>query len=263
MKEVLLVSVLVIVSSALLVGGSFGADFCVSTATELQDALTAAASNGEEDIIMVQQGTYTGNFTYNSAEGYSITLLGGYNKGCSSRVVDPSSTVLDGSGSGRVLDLYDDTGGDIMVDGFTIRDGATAGHGAGVYAKSFSSSDPSGDIILSHNIITGNASEDDGGGIWANSVSSWGTAGDIILMDNTIRENSADNIGSGVYAWSYSTYNTSGDVLVRKNVITDNRPSWRAGGVYAESSGLTESGDVILTNNIIAGNETLQEGGGV
>jgi len=261
--KVILVAVLMMHTFALLVGGSFAADFCVSSAAELQDALTTAASNGEADVIMVQQGIYPGNFTYNSAEGYSITLLGGYSRGCSSRVVDPSSTMLDGSGSGRVFDLYDDNGGDIIVDGFTIRNGDTAGRGAGIYAKSYSSSDASGDIIIRNNLITGNISEDDGGGIWANSISSWGTAGSIILMDNTIRENAAAIIGSGVYAWSYSTYNTSGNVILRNNTIIDNRVSWRAGGLYAEANGQSESGDVILTNNIIAGNETLQEGGGV
>ena len=50
--------------------------FCVSDAIELQNALTTAESNGEDDIIQAQHGTYHGNFTYSSIDGNGITLLG-------------------------------------------------------------------------------------------------------------------------------------------------------------------------------------------
>ena len=41
---------------------SLGATFCVNNATDLQNALTTAASNGEHDIVQIVQGTYSGNF---------------------------------------------------------------------------------------------------------------------------------------------------------------------------------------------------------
>jgi len=53
---------------------SLGATFCVSNASDLQTALTTAASNGEDDTIKIVQGTYNGNFTYASTEAYSLTV---------------------------------------------------------------------------------------------------------------------------------------------------------------------------------------------
>lgn len=86
----------------LLPGSTRAAIFCVSTAAELQAALTTAASNGEDDVIHIVQGTYNGNFVYASTEAFNLTVEGGYAASCSSRVVDPANTVLDGLATGRV-----------------------------------------------------------------------------------------------------------------------------------------------------------------
>ncbi len=146
----------VVVSLAFLAGGAWGMEFCVSTATELRDALNTAWKNGEADVIKVVQGTYVGNFNYSSSEGYGITLQGGYTAGCTDRVLDPNNTVLDGNNSGMVLYLFN--GGDIAVEGFTIRNGSTTGSGGGVYAYSLSSpSAPAGAVTLSNNVITNNS----------------------------------------------------------------------------------------------------------
>jgi len=97
--------------------------FCVSTPSELQSALTTAESNGQDDIIRIVQGTYHGNFVYASTEPYGVTIEGGYNLGCVSRVVNPDNTVLDGNGSGRVLYLLASNIGSFVVDSLTIRNG--------------------------------------------------------------------------------------------------------------------------------------------
>ena len=51
-----------------------GTYHCVSNATELQAALTAAQSNVDFDVIQVVQGTYTGNFTFSSTEAKSACI---------------------------------------------------------------------------------------------------------------------------------------------------------------------------------------------
>ena len=56
--------------------------FCVQTSSALQSALNTAANNGEADEIQIVQGTYTGNFTYETQEGYKLTVKGGYVAGC-------------------------------------------------------------------------------------------------------------------------------------------------------------------------------------
>jgi len=56
---------------------ALGETFCVSDESELQSALTTAASNGEDDTIQIVQGTYEGNFVYASQEARNLTMQGG------------------------------------------------------------------------------------------------------------------------------------------------------------------------------------------
>ena len=99
MKQIYLISALAI--TLLLPFSSHAETFCVSDATELQSTLTTAASNGEDDTIHIEQGTYVGSFIYASLEAHKLTVEGGYTSGCGSRDVDPANTVLDGNGDGE------------------------------------------------------------------------------------------------------------------------------------------------------------------
>jgi hypothetical protein len=102
-------------------GSAKGAEFCVSTSTDLMDALWTATDNGEDDVIQVQKGIYTAysvgandyDFYYSSYEGHNVTLLGGWTAGCTTREVDPSNTILDGNSQGRALVLIQYGGEDI------------------------------------------------------------------------------------------------------------------------------------------------------
>jgi len=114
------------------------ATFCVSNETELQTALTTAASNGEDDTIQIVQGTYNGNFIYASTQGNSLTVEGGYTSGCASQVIDPGNTVLDGGGVDHVLALVRQTGeADFSLEGLTLQNGnaSTETNGGGLYAR--------------------------------------------------------------------------------------------------------------------------------
>jgi hypothetical protein len=95
----------VIVSILFSANTTKAATFCVGTAVELQAALDAAESNGQNDEIHILQGTYNGNFAYGSTEPYDLTMGGGYADNCTSRIVDPANTVLDAQNNGRVLAL--------------------------------------------------------------------------------------------------------------------------------------------------------------
>ena len=236
--------------------------FCVSDAIVLQNALTTAESNGEDDIIQAQHGTYYGNFTYSSIDGNGITLLGGYSFGCVDRVVDALNTVLDGLGSASALYLYNISGGDIFVEGFTIQNGNTTGNGGGIYALSSSASGNAGDVAIMSNIIRENTAHFGGGGISALSLSHSGLAGDVMLTYNIITGNTGyPGLGGGVYAYS-SAGTESGDVILSNNSITGNSVECNGGGVFAVSSGRTKSGNVILTNNMIRANTAGQACGG-
>ncbi|MGO8990567.1 MAG: choice-of-anchor Q domain-containing protein [bacterium] len=262
MKKVVIVFLCCMVFLAFEARGTWAEQFCVNNAAVLQADLTTASSNGEDNVIMVVQGTYTGNFTYNSSFGKSITLQGGYTKGCVSQVFNPAKTVLDGNHAGIVLSLYDSNGGNISVEEFTIRNGNTTGSGGGgVYAESDSNSSTAGTITLSGNTFAGNTGSE-GGGVYAQSYSNSGTGGTITLTGNTFTGNYAYEGGGGVYAYSYSSSGAGGPITFMWNTFTGNTAN-QGGGVLAESSGVTGSGQIYFYENTFTGNYGYGEGGGV
>jgi len=268
MRRVLVTAILVMVYLFFLAILSWGAVFCVSTPAELQAALTASETNLEDDIIKVIQGTYNGNFTYNSNKGHSITLLGGYTSGCASRETNPSNTILDGGGSDRVLYFKNSDGGNIYIEGFTIQNGITVNNGGGVYASAFSLFDPIPYITINNNIIAGNQGNN-GGGVYASASSDSGTSGGVAITNNAITINTASNKGGGIYASLYSLIASMGDIIIANNIIIGNNASYNGqagGGVYASSStsGGTAS-DITIVNNIVVGNIATGsgEGGGI
>jgi len=275
MKRILVKKILVVAFLASLAGISWGAVFCVSTPTELQNALDVAAINGEDDIIKVCQGTYNGNFYFYSSEGYSITLLGGYTLNCADRVVNPSYTVLDGGGSGRVLDLDNSNGGDILIEGFTIQNGDGNYYGVGVRACSYSDIRAAGDVTLIKNIIKGNTSyiiikgntsyvNVCGGGVFARSGSDSDPTGNVTLTNNTITGNTSGGWAGGVYACTYSETGIAGDVILTNNIITGNTAYDYGGGVdVITNSASGTAGNIILTNNTITENIANSRGGGL
>jgi hypothetical protein len=254
-------------SLSILAGVSWGAVFCVSTATELQNALDVAETNGEDDIIKVCQGTYNGNFYFFSDEGLGITLLGGYTSDCDDRVVNPSNTILDGGSSGMVLGLYNSNGGDILIEGFTIQNGAGNDYGIGVLAESESEdSSAAGNVTLNNNIIKGNIATGNyaGAGVSARSASGSGPTGDVTLTNNTITGNTSGGWAGGVSAGTYSQEGIAGDVILTNNIITGNMAYDYGGGVDAITNSLFgTAGDIILTNNTITGNTANSQGGGL
>ena len=76
---------------------------CVDTAVGLQNALTTAASNAQDNEVQIVQGTYVGNFVYASTQANWLRVLGGYTVGCAGRTLDPANTRLDGNQTNRVL----------------------------------------------------------------------------------------------------------------------------------------------------------------
>ena len=48
-------TIIVLFIFAFLAGFAWGEEFCVSNATQLQNVLTEATTNGEDDIIRVEQ----------------------------------------------------------------------------------------------------------------------------------------------------------------------------------------------------------------
>jgi hypothetical protein len=223
---------------------------CVATSTELQDALNTAQSNGMNDVIQLVQGTYgiSGNgnspFYYASGEPYSLVIKGGYTSGCSSRVLDPSNTVLDGEETGGVLFL--DGWGSLsyagfVVEGMTIQNGQTTN-----YYGSFLAYSQVESITLSHNIVSGNSSDDAVGGIYAYSE-----RGNVKLTGNSIMDNTADYFAGAYVGSGY------GNTILTNNIVTGNNATNYGGGGYIYSY----KGKIDAINNTITGNSATVDWG--
>jgi len=247
------------------------ATFCISTEQELQTALLQAKGNGEDDVIRIVQGTYTGNFVYSSYENYSLTIEGGYTSGCATRELNPANTVLDGGQAGTVLVLSCNQSVDIKVEGLTVQNGKTVSNpnGGGLYVYT-----NKGDITLTDNIINGNSTTGYGGGVYVSGATT------VMLTSNTITNNSTSHIGGGfsVFGSPIVTFtnntirNNSGngggvnieagttvtlnDNLIENNISTIGAPD-SAGGLRVSTQTL------YLTNNTIVHNQTGGGGGGV
>jgi len=210
------------------------ADFCVSNSPDLQTALNTAASNGEDDTIQIVQGTYNGNFFYATTEANSLTLEGGYTGGCSSRVVDPANTVLDGGGIDHVLALVKQEGAaDFSVDGLTLQNGnaSTANNGGGLHTRT------TGHITLINNSFSRNTADGDGGGAY---IAATGT-----LTNNTFSGNSASGSGGGVYIAGVGTL--TNNTFTGNSISVDPWHPTYGGGAFIGSTGT-------LTKNAFTGN---------
>jgi hypothetical protein len=259
MRKISVIAIFCLALWAFLAGGAGGVDYCVDPAggtgvthTDLNAALEAAKANGQADLIKVVQGVYTGNFNFNSSEAYGLTLVGGYTAGCAERVADPSLTILDGLVTDMTLYLYNYGGGDITVQGFTVRNGGNTAQGGGIFAWSSNLTGDSGDVTIENNIIMRNSATTSGGGVWAQSSSSSDTAGVVRLINNIFAENQADQDGGGVWARSTSPSGTAGSVIMTNNTITANYAGDEGGGVSVNLGG--SGGTIDVYNNIMWGN---------
>ena len=226
---------------------SFGAVFCVKNATELQDALTTAAANIEDDTIQMVQGVYSGPFVSSTLYEESLALEGGYTEDCTSREIDPRNTILDGGGISRCLRIYQ-RWCDVSIEGVTFQNGKASVEqtsngllreiGGGLYVS------VGGNLVLTDNIFTGNTAEygggayvdlDDGSAVFTNNIFSGNTATEFHGM------------GGGLAV--------SGSATLTKNTFADNR----ATGYGGYGGGVYISGSATLADNIFTGNAAIYD----
>ncbi|MBL0028523.1 MAG: hypothetical protein IPO95_05380 [Rhodanobacteraceae bacterium] len=129
-------------------GAAQAAQHCVSTGTQLANALNSAASNNQDDEIRIVATTLSGtsNPVGNPRWGFTpgandldknLTITGGWSSGnnCNSQIsTDPSDTVLDSNFSGRALQFQVLTGpfeGDVVLRNFTISRGSSSVQNSG------------------------------------------------------------------------------------------------------------------------------------
>jgi len=270
--------VVLIVVAVLFTHFSYADIFCVSTATELQNALFTAAFNGQDDQIQIIQGTYRGNFIYAASEAHNLTLEGGYTADYVSQVLEPSNTILDGNQNGSVFIFTNNETSNFEVDGLTVQNGLSdkgTKNGGGLYIYATAKIN----VILSNNIIENNTAQKEGGGAYIENAdvtlsknivrgntAQGGTGGGVsinsgsvtTIFNNTVTNNTVNGAGmvygGGIYVGG------PGSITIDSNIITDNTTKWQGGGIHVSAA---NGGVTVFVDNVITNNVADNDGGGV
>jgi hypothetical protein len=217
---------------------SLAEEFCVATAAELQNALTTAQDNGEDDTVQIVQGSFAGNYAHISSENYALSILGGFDEECNSRVTDPGSTILDGNHVGRTIALVGASNiVDFYLDGVTIKNGKIlkdSGEGGGASIVT------DGVATVTNNHFINNSTLIDG---FLNYSGALKVSGNSVVL--------TDNYFSGNYS-DHGVISVSGESTISNNIIEDN---FSCGLIIARDS------PAIITKNTIARNNGLVCGG--
>lgn len=236
------------------------ANFAVTTPAEFQAALTAAASNGEDDTVQVAAGTYalaaTLSYVAAANEG-ALTITG----------AGPATTILDGQDLVQVMSLDSTAAGGVTVEvvGLTFRNGAALSDGdtgGGLEIRT-----GSGGILVDNCAFLGNRSADDGGGLYAritNLNETPITVLDSLFDGNRTLGSGSDGGGAHISASGFAGVTVSGCEFI------GNASQDAGGGLQVEGldPGDIERvvGSVFLADNLFRNNSTEQvssgEGGG-
>lgn len=212
--------------------------FDVANAGELQTALVTAASNGEDDIVNLAPGTYSGS-------GFSYVLSSGDdNRSLSVQGTDAASTILDFGGAHFFVStagLADDSSADVILRRMTFRNGNGC-DGGGLEMDSIAAS-----LSVEASIFIDNeACDGDGGGANLSSVSGAITVVDSVFSRNTHGVSGDD--GGGLYVQT-----STGTVVLTNNTVVANATDGGRGDGIAVWL-LEDSASASLYNNIVYGN---------
>ncbi|MEA1920741.1 MAG: hypothetical protein U9N52_12940, partial [Campylobacterota bacterium] len=113
-----------------MMGSLFGATFNVSTTPELRQALLDAAQNGQDDTIVLADGTYKttddgqGTFIFLDNEDYNLTLKGS----------SAENVILSGESQHQIFNHNSTENAPLALEKLSFVDGNnTEGSGGGVY----------------------------------------------------------------------------------------------------------------------------------
>jgi len=201
----------------------------------LQQCIDEAA-NG--DTCLVYAGIYPGTVRFNgkailvkSVDGPEQTTLDG-------DFLKQDGQGQDGQGDDTVVRFMDNEGAGAILDGFTVRNGAAADHGGGIYIEAASPT-------IRNCILQGNSAAGDGGGVYC-----FGSTARPLIRNTVIEANTAQGEGGALCALYASP-----DLI---NCLLFGNEAERGGAVSAR-----EGAAVTLENCTVADNKADEDGDGL
>jgi hypothetical protein len=229
------------------------------TYATIQAAVDAAIAAGGNNDVKVRPGTYAEHlFVPSSFVSGNLMLSGGWNAAFTQRSNDPALTVVDGSGSGRVLEVRA-AGGTVVVVSLTLTHGAGA-YGAGVLVELAGAAGVIiGNCRIADNVATA-YSTGEGGGLYL-----YAPAGATIeVIGNVVEGNLASATdGSATGGGLFGVADGDGTLAVVANRIRGNTchtaasNNSDAAGAYLVGS---DAAVVELSDNDVTGNHSTGEG---
>jgi hypothetical protein len=215
---------------------------CVTNPAQLASALTAAQSNGEDDVIYLVVGNYllSSELQYNAAvdETYKLSIIGGIAPGCASGYASSGSSVLDGQD--MVRQLYISAKGEVDIGRITFVQGNPALYFGGALNLATA---PDADIyVFANQFVSNNTAAGAAGGAVYLSTSG---QGDIFLWSNLMLANSGSGAGAAYINGNHNTYVTGNTILANQLINHSG-----LGGLD-----LAGTGHYWISNNILWNNE--------
>ena len=227
------------------------ATFCATDSASLQNALTTAAGNGEDDTIRIAAGTYTppGNveFFYAANESNTLSIEGGWvaflNAPCGLHLDTSTATVFDGGGYKPLLLLEMlKAGSAITVSDITItRGGSVDGFAPFHVWGDIAFND---DITISNVMVRGNAADDA-----AMEVSTDG--GSIVVINSAV----VDNVGGQDYASALKIHAKSAGQVFMGGMTVAGNVTAGGNGNFSNGAQFIGDGAVAIHNSIYFGNQ--------
>jgi hypothetical protein len=243
-------------------------DFHVTTAQDLQNALTLAAANGADDTIYLAAGYYTGNFNFNSAEPNSLTLQ-------AESGVTNNQVTIDGAGMGRTMSLSCSVNAAITVRGITFLRNCGSANNAGLgiatganvlvdNCRFLSPANTSGmGLVISSGLnatVSGCivAGTQNGGGV---GISISGVPGNVTVQNCVVNTNNNNGSGNNNGGYGGGLFISGAAIItVTGNTFNGN---WVNNYGYSTGGGVSCSGaTVTLSGNMFNGNWAYGAGGG-
>jgi CSLREA domain-containing protein len=224
-------------------------DGCAVNDCSLREAILAAASNNQEDIIKLPPGTYAlVSGSGDNAGDLDIRGDGSVDLDLIIEAVDPlDRPIIDASGaSNRVFEIHGSSTR-VIFRNLVIQKGSISNDGGGILNT--------GDLRLENVLVTSNESlddSDDGGGIYN------GSDAVLTLVDSVVTGNTSDRHGGGIY-------NAGGTVVLEGSTVMNNTAATSGGGIYNAGGGTLSISlqSVIGPFNRAAGNISTSGGGGI